>query len=128
MVATKLRSGLIGLILLGSLTVPIVLYWAIAWKVLWVVGIILGVGVLYIALLGILTWLDHEWKLDRFGDKVIRCWDHVPKQIRWMLIGIVLGASSPVILALALIAGLLYGITFVYKNYCPLVRESSPQH
>lgn len=125
-VATKTRSAVNGLILLVLIIIPIVLFWENAWRVLAAMGAFLGIGALFFALL----WLTNTGRLDFFASfcgKVENFWDGLPKPARWGLIGIGVVITSPAILALALIVGLIYGIGFVYENYCPLVRESSPQ-
>jgi hypothetical protein len=123
-VATKTRASISGALMLGLLAIPIVLFWAIAWMVLAWVGAIALVIVLLVALI----LLSDAGKLDFFGNffnDIRNFWDGLPRIVRWPLIGIFLTAFSPVILAFAIVIGLVMGIAFLYENYCPLVRESS---
>lgn len=121
-VATKTRSSITGVIIVALLAIPIVLFWAIAWPILSVIGLVIVIFALLVAL----ATLGYS-VFDSFFNKVEDFWNSLPKLVRWTLIGILLVASSPAILAFALVIGACYGAYLLYKNGCPLVQESSPK-
>lgn len=127
MVATKTRAAMGSAMLWGLAAIPIVLFWSIAWPVLAGVGAVIGLLLLLVAIIMALNWLDDRGNLDflaNFSDKISGFWNALPKPVRWTIIGILAVAFSPVILAFAVVIGLIYGAYFFYENACPIVRES----
>jgi len=129
-VATKTRSSITGVIIVALLAIPTVLFWAIAWKILMGIGIVLAVIVVLIILIVACVVLNDSGKFDFLKDfsyNIQTFWDNLPEWVHWTLAGILLVALSPAILACGIVIGVCYAAYLLYENGCPLIQESSPK-
>lgn len=86
MVATKTRATATGIVIIGLLAIPAVLFWAIAWKILAGIGVVFIALALYIGLLIAMRAASDRWKLQDFlynlADNIEEFWDRLPKAMR----------------------------------------------
>jgi len=121
LVATKMRVSALGFVVAGAIVALSVLYWEIAWHFWVVIGFVVGLAIIVYGAVFALTVLEQRGTLESFDAKITKFWHHLPKALRWGLIGICAIVVSPMILIWLVI----FGFTLAYNKYCPLVRESS---